>query len=70
MEANEVGHELPSLRVRRFWIRNERSFEGGLRALPFFTFGLASIFSFRLSGYMPARTTAVVTNWNGSAARR
>ena len=37
MEANEIGHELPSLRVRCLWVYNERGFECCLRALPFFT---------------------------------
>ena len=40
MEANQIGHELPSLRVGCLWVSNERGFECFLRALPFFPFNL------------------------------
>ena len=49
MEANEVGHELPSLGVWRLRICNERGFERCLRALPFFTLVLPVVLWFGLS---------------------
>ena len=43
MEADKVGHELPSFCVWRLWVCNERRFERCLRTLPFFTLDLSPI---------------------------
>ena len=49
MEANEIGHELPSLCIWRLRVNNERIFECCLRPLPFFTRDLRIVSWFGLS---------------------
>ena len=44
MEANQIGHELPSLCVWRLRVNNERIFEFFLRPLSFFTRDLRVVF--------------------------
>ena len=44
MEANQIGHELPSLSVWCLRVNDERIFEFFLRLLSFFTRDLCAVF--------------------------